>query len=198
MSASSPSPQPDHVRAALGNASTFRAITWNLKLSVQVSLAVGPSVSGMPAQDEQEEGRGFSTDIGARGGVAAGLEKYFVSHDLVTARVEELSESSICRCNAHGIPTSLYSCPNCRTILCIQCWLPMSSNRLHHLSETGGSRLIKVGMTTMLMATGRCANGKSGPLEIWSYLRPDLTTFLTPQVLVPRPPPSVTVHQPTL
>ena len=63
----------------MGNASTFRAITWNLKLAVQVSLAVGPSVSNRPAQDEQEEGRGFSTDIGARGGVAAGIEVYYVS-----------------------------------------------------------------------------------------------------------------------
>ena len=83
MSRSSPSPLPDHLRTAQGSASTFRALTWNLKIPVQISLAVGPAVSGRQASEGDDgNGRGFSIDIGARGGVAAGMDKYYVSVSL--------------------------------------------------------------------------------------------------------------------
>lgn len=79
MSISSPSPLPDHLRAAQGNASTFRALTWNLKIPVQISLAVGPTVpGGQGTKGDKADGQGYSSDIGARGGVAAGMDKYYM------------------------------------------------------------------------------------------------------------------------
>jgi hypothetical protein len=49
-------------------------------MSVQISLAVGPSVPGGQGQKgDREDGQGYSSDIGARGGVAAGIDKYYVS-----------------------------------------------------------------------------------------------------------------------
>jgi hypothetical protein len=111
MSASSPSPQPEHLRAALGDASTFRSITWNLSLPVQISLAVGPSVSGRSTTEEQVDGRGFSSDIGARGGVAAGLERYYVSFHSKSippnpAELSDIYTLPRSRCNAQDTPTS--------------------------------------------------------------------------------------------
>lgn len=47
---------------------------------MQISLAVGPTVPGKDTKGDQEGGRGYSSnDIGARGGVAAGIDKYYVS-----------------------------------------------------------------------------------------------------------------------
>jgi hypothetical protein len=48
---------------------------------VQISLAVGPTVpGGQGTTGDKADGQGFSSDIGARGGVAAGMDKYYVSH----------------------------------------------------------------------------------------------------------------------
>jgi hypothetical protein len=47
---------------------------------VQISLAVGPTVpGGQGTKGDKADGQGYSSDIGARGGVAAGMDKYYVS-----------------------------------------------------------------------------------------------------------------------
>jgi len=110
MSISSPSPLPDHLRAAQGNAATFRALTWNLKIPVQISLAVGPTVpGGQGTKGDKTDGQGYSSDIGARGGVAAGMDKYYVSHAipllLLSSRSSRPLISFIISCTIDAMPS---------------------------------------------------------------------------------------------
>jgi hypothetical protein len=77
---SSPSPLPDHLRSAQSTASTFRNLTWNLTIPVEVSLATGPSVQGQMGSEKGQAGQVYSsTDIGGRGGIAGGVDRYYVS-----------------------------------------------------------------------------------------------------------------------
>lgn len=76
MTMATGTPTTDQVRIAQSAATTFRTLTWNLTIPVQVSLAVGPSVQ---AHGNSTKAPSYSVDIGARGGVGGGVETYFVS-----------------------------------------------------------------------------------------------------------------------
>lgn len=111
---SSPSPLPDHLRSAQSTASTFRNLTWNLTIPVEVSLATGPSVQGQMGSEKGQAGQVYgSTDIGGRGGIAGGVDRYYVSDAWSPAYDHKAREAyNLCRCNALDIPTYRSYCQN--------------------------------------------------------------------------------------